>query len=66
MDINAVLKPIDNLFKSINDNKIILLLILILLGMYAVQYNESVSENAIYLFDNTIFKFVLFIIITYI
>lgn len=66
MDINEILKPIDNLFVSLNNNKPILLLILILLGIYATNFNEYITTNAINLFDNNLFKLLIFIIITYI
>jgi len=66
MNIDQILKPIDNLFLSINENKTVLLLILILLGIYAVEFNQYISENAVDLFSNNIFKLVIFVIITYI
>jgi hypothetical protein len=66
MDINKILKPFDNLLKSLNENKIILILILILLGIYYTYYNNNIVENSISLFDNELFKFSLFVLITYI
>jgi hypothetical protein len=66
MNINEFLKPVDNLFTSINDNKGTLLLILILLGIYITQFNEYIVQNTTYLFDNNLFKFIFFILITYI
>jgi hypothetical protein len=69
MDINSIFEPLDNLLKSINTNKNLLILILILLGIYFTYIsnsNSSIIQNSIYLFDNEIFKFVVFMIITYI
>jgi hypothetical protein len=66
MDINKILKPFDNLLKSLNENKIILIVILILLGIYYTYYNNNIVENSISLFDNELFKFSLFVLITYI
>lgn len=69
MDINSILEPLDNLLKSIDTNKNLLILILILLGIYFTyisNYNSSIIQNSIYLFDNEIFKFVVFMIITYV
>ena len=66
MNINEFLKPVDNLFISINENKTILLLILILLGIYTTHFNQYITEKAIDLFDNNLFRLVIFVIITYI
>jgi hypothetical protein len=65
-DMSKILEPFDNIFKSINSNKNILILILILLGIYYVNYNDNIVEHSINLFNNEIFKFVVFILITYI
>ena len=65
-DMNNILKSLDNLLKSIDNNKNILILILILLGIYYTYYNSNVVKYTMYLFDNEIFKFSVFIIITYI
>lgn len=64
--ITELLKPVDNLFIYLNNNKIILLLILILLGLYTTKFNEYIVENTSYLFDNNLFRFIVFVIITYI
>lgn len=66
MDINEFLKHVDDLFVGINENKNILLLLLILLGIYATQFNEYITEKTIYLFDNNLFRLIIFVIITYI
>ncbi len=66
MDINQFLKPFDDLFISLNKNKSVLLVIIVLLGFYFVSFNRFVTVNAIDLFDNNIFKFVVFILISYI
>ena len=42
MNITEFLKPVDNLFTSINENKGVLLLILILLGIYITKFNEYI------------------------
>lgn len=67
MDMNSILKPLDNLLKSVDTNKNLLLLILILLGIYFTYIsNFNIVENSTYLFDNEIFKFAVFMIITYV
>ncbi len=66
MDINKILEPFDNLLKSINENKILLILVLVLLGIYYTYNSNNIVEHSIFLFDNEIFKFTLFILITYI
>lgn len=65
-DMEKILEPFDSILKTINSNKNILILILILLGIYYTYYNNNIVENCINLFDNEIFKFVVFILITYI
>lgn len=66
MNINEFLKPVDNLFTSVNENKGTLLLILVLLGIYITQFNEYIVQNTAYLFDNNLFRLIIFVIITYI
>ena len=66
MEMNKILESFDKLLKSANENKNILILILILLGIYYTYYSDSITEHCIYLFDNNVFKFTIFIIITYI
>lgn len=65
-NMGKILEPLDTTLKSINSNKNILILILILLGIYYVNYNENIVSHSINLFNNEIFKFVVFIFITYI
>jgi hypothetical protein len=38
----------------------------VLLGIYITQFNEYIIENASYLFDNNLFRLVIFVVITYI
>ena len=64
--MNKILESFDKLLKSINENKNILIIVLILLGIYYTYYSNNIVEHCIYLFDNNIFKFSVFIIITYI
>lgn len=64
--MSKILKPFDDVLKSINSNKNILILILILLGIYYTYYNDDIVEHCMNLFNNEIFKFVVFILITYI
>lgn len=66
MNINEFIKPVDNLFTSVNENKGTLLLILVLLGIYITQLNEYIVQNTAYLFDNNLFRLVVFVIVTYI
>lgn len=66
MDIDNTLKPIDNFFKKINDNKTLLLILLVLLGIYYTSYINDISSKMIDLFSNNIFKFTLFVLISYI
>lgn len=65
-DMNKILEPFDSILKSINSNKNTLILILILLGIYYVNFNDNIVSNSINLFNNELFKFVVFIFITYI
>lgn len=67
MDMNSLLESFNNLLKSINNNNNnnLIILILIILGLYfAYISNTDIVNNSIYLFDNTIFKLSLFMIIT--
>lgn len=66
MILDDILKPFDNLLVSINNNKIILLLILILLGIYTTHLNQNIVEKSLNLFENKSFRLIIFIIITYI
>lgn len=67
MDMNDILEPFNNLLKSINNNQNLLILVLIMLGLYFMYVsNRHMMDNTLYLFDNEIFKFTLFMIITYI
>jgi len=65
-DISKIFEPFDSILKSINSNKNILILILILFGIYYVNYNDDIVSHSINLFDNELFKFSVFIFITYI
>jgi hypothetical protein len=63
---NNILIYYDNL-NYINNNIKILLLLLIILSIYYINNNNNINiENIINLFDNQIFKFIIFIIISYI
>lgn len=66
MDITKILKPFDNNLKYLNDNKNVLLFAIILLGIYLVHFNESMTNRAIELYSNNIFKLIIFIIVSYI
>ena len=66
MNITEILKPVDNLFIYVNENKNVLLLVLVLLGIYITQFNEYIIKNSSFLFDNNLFKLIIFIVITYI
>ena len=66
MIISNFLKTTNDFFISINSNKEILLLILILFGIYLTEFNEYIINNSSYLFDNNLFRLVIFIIISYI
>ncbi len=54
--------------KSFNNFYIfgILILLLILVGIYYVFYKNDIANQCICLFDNNIFKFTVFIAITYV
>lgn len=66
MDITEFLKPVDNLLIYVNDNKSVLLLVLVLLGIYITHFNEYIIQNTSYLYDNNLFRLIIFIVITYI
>lgn len=61
-----LLKSIDDFFIFINNNKSILLLILLSLGIYFTEFNEYTINNMTYLFDNNLFRLIIFIVISYI
>lgn len=63
---NEIFESFNNFIKSIDNNKNILILIVILLGVYFAFYADNVATHTINLFDNEIFKFALFILITWI
>lgn len=65
-NIERYMAQFENFFKTINNNKNILISILFLFGIYFAFFSENLSENIIYLFDNEIFKLILFILITFI
>lgn len=66
MSITEILKPVDNFFINIDQTKGTLLIILALLSVYMVQFNETVITNTVNLVDNNLFKIIIFVIITYI
>ena len=66
MVIDEILKNFDNFFVSLNNNKTILLLVLILLGMYVTHFNKKIVEKSMDLFENNAFRLVVFVIITWI
>lgn len=66
MNITYLLKPFDDFFIYINENKGTLLLILTLLAIYITEFNQYIVENTPYLFDNNLFKLIVFVIISYI
>jgi hypothetical protein len=56
---------INNFFKDLYENKITLLLALAILSLYGSLYVNNLSPFTIDLFNNTYFKFILFILISY-
>lgn len=66
MEINNILDPIDNLFKKVDENKIVLILIILLVGIYTSYYSDKIGDKMIDIFSDNRFKLVLFIIISYI
>ena len=67
MGINNILESLNDLFKYIENNKLPLVLVLILLGIYFTSIaNSKIVKNSIYLFDNDKFKFAIFMIIIYV
>ena len=59
-----MLNSFDNFFQKINDNKIVTILIIIIVTLYTSSNIDTLSDDTIDLFDNQIFKFVLFILIS--
>jgi hypothetical protein len=55
----------NNFFKDLYENKIALLLVLAILSLYGSLYVNNLSPFTIDLFNNTFFKFILFILISY-
>lgn len=66
MDFTKLMRPFDNNLKYLNENKNILIFVLAGLGIYLVHFNESITNRAIELYSNNIFKLIIFIIITYV
>ncbi len=68
MGVNKIkiLEPFDKLLKSVNENKNILVLILILLGIYYAYYSDDIAKQCISLFESETFRLVIFMVITYI
>lgn len=64
--MNGILKSFDNFLVSVNNNKTILLMVLLLLGIYLTHFNKNIVENSMSLFENNAFKLFVFVIITYI
>jgi hypothetical protein len=64
MSIENMLNSFDNFFQKINDNKIVTILIIIIVTLYTSSNIDTLSDDTIDLFDNQIFKFVLFILIS--
>lgn len=58
--------PINSLFDSLNKNKFMLILSLLLIGIYLIKFNNCVNEQTTNLFDNNLFKLLIFVMITYI
>lgn len=57
---------VNNLIKKINDNKYVVISLIVLLSLYSSKYVNELSDNLIDIFDSPIFKFVIFAIISYI
>jgi hypothetical protein len=64
--LNSLIENIDNFFSYLNNNKMVLIFVIILLSIYAVYLNEYVVDLTINLFEKKEFRLVIFIIITYI
>ena len=64
MSIENILNSFDNFFEKINNNKIVMILIIVLVTLYTSSNIHTLSDDTIDLFDNQIFKFVLFILIS--
>ena len=66
MIIDNILTAFDNFIILLNENKTVLLLILILLGIYLIYFNKNIIENNIYIINNDVFKIIIFTMTTYI
>jgi hypothetical protein len=64
MSIENMFNSFDYFFQKINDNKIVTILIIIIVTLYTSSNIDTLSDDTIDLFDNQIFKFVLFILIS--
>jgi hypothetical protein len=54
-----------NFFQDLYNNKIALFLVLAILSLYGTLYIDKISPLTIELFNNKYFKFILFILISY-
>lgn len=63
--LNKIGNIFNNFFKDLYEDKIALFLVLAILSLYGSLYIENVSPFTTDLFNNKFFKFILFILISY-
>lgn len=61
-----LIESVDIFLKNLNENKIVMVLIVILISIYSSVLVNSLSDFMINLFENKVFKFIIFCIIAYI
>lgn len=66
MAFDNFLKYFDNSIKSLNNNRTLLIFILILITICYTFYSDDIVEKYISIFDNDLFKLTIFFIISYI
>lgn len=64
--INELINSYDNFFKQIADNKMLTLLIVAVLALYASMWVEKLSPYTTQLFSNVYFKTIVFILVSYV
>lgn len=66
MNFEQIIMKMNELMISIKDNKILMLILVILLSSYASLWVKSLQKYTINIFSNKYFKFGIFLLITYI
>ena len=64
--IDSVIDTFTDFFGKLKEDKLVMLLLIVLVSLYTTLYIKSLSNYTVNIFSNSYFKFVLFILISYI